>query len=120
MDRIKPPKMKFSVFKCFKDQLTRVLTEAVMIEKHATMNFKSEWGHTKLKKSCVEKSYREEKTEKKLEYARDCVENRAIVVIMKRIADIKEKENKNNNKAERKSFDKLYTKRNKKLRVEKM
>ena len=55
-----------------------------------------------------------------MEYARDCVENRAIVVIMKRIADIKEKENKNNNKAERKSFDKLYTERNKKLRVEKM
>ena len=60
IDQMEPPEMRFRVLRSFREPLTRVLTAAVLIEKISTMNSKSEWGHTKLKRLCVEKTYKEE------------------------------------------------------------
>ena len=38
------PSFKFKVLKSFKDPLSRIITEAVLIDRYSTMNSKSEWG----------------------------------------------------------------------------
>ena len=49
------PRIKFAVRSSFKDPLTRLVTEAVLIEKESNLNSKSEWGHNKLKRLVVDK-----------------------------------------------------------------
>ena len=45
-DEVTPPEMKFEVVKNHRDCLSRLLHEAVLIEKEGTMNSKSEWRQT--------------------------------------------------------------------------
>ena len=54
-DSIKPPRIRFAVKKSFQDPMTRLVTEAVLIDKESNLNSKAEWGHNKLKRLIVDK-----------------------------------------------------------------
>ena len=48
------PRMRFKVRGSFKDALTRIVTEAVLIDKESNMNSKAEWGYRKLNRLTIE------------------------------------------------------------------
>ena len=48
-------RMCFKVRKSFTDPLSRLVTEAVLIEREGKLNSKSEWGHNKLERLAVER-----------------------------------------------------------------
>ena len=54
-DLTRQPRMRFKVRKSFTDPLSRLVTEAVLIEREGKLNSKSEWGHNKLKRLTVDK-----------------------------------------------------------------
>ena len=55
-DLLSPPEFKFSVIKTPKDPLSRLVQEAVIIEKCASMNSRAEWGGYKIPRLTVQKS----------------------------------------------------------------
>ena len=58
------PKIKFKVLKTYKDPLSRMIAESVLIDKVSNLNSKSEWRNNKMCRLVVETKFLEKEKEK--------------------------------------------------------
>ena len=70
-DRYNAPKSVFRVLKHYKDPLSRLVREAVVIQEKAVLNIRSEWGGYTIGRLTVDKSEWQSKKEADLESEAD-------------------------------------------------
>ena len=92
-EMLAPPEFKFSVLKKHDSPLSRLIHEAVIIAKEATLNSKNEWGGYKIPRLVVEKSEEENKKEAALEEMNSNNEKFAMQNLRKRVDEQKTKTN---------------------------
>ena len=90
-ESVSAPKFVFKVVKKHKDVLSRMVHEAILIGKHASMNSKSEWRGFQVKRLTVEKTDWQTKKELDQGEARAKVEKGLMNALKERAASVRSK-----------------------------